>query len=399
MKPFARILRAIPISSELRPREMLQSLRTASEAIQNGEVVCIFAEGQITRIGQLLPFRRGFERIMKDVEAPIIPVALDGVWGSIFSFERGRFLWKLPRRIPYPRHGELRRAAAADGDRRSRCGSACRNCMAKRWAHRKAHMKPLQRAFVRTARRHPFRFAMADARTPRRDASARRSCGRSSWRGGCGRHWAGQEMVGLLLPPSVPGALVNFAALLMGKVPVNLNYTVSEETLASCIRQCGIKTVLTSRAFLEKVKLKVARRDAIFLEEVAARPGVSARSCRALLSACAAAGPRVARDGRWAPSGATQLDDLATVIFSSGSTGDPKGVMLSHYNIGSNVEQLEQVFGLHRARRLRGRPALLPFVRLHGHAVPAGGAGRAAWSTIPTRSTPRPSARWSASTP
>ena len=49
--------------------------------------------------------------------------------------------------------------------------------------------------------------------------------------------WAGQKMVGLLLPPSVPGALVNHAALLLGKVPVNLNYTLSEETLASCIRQ------------------------------------------------------------------------------------------------------------------------------------------------------------------
>ena len=100
--PFARILRCIPISSQLRPREMIRSLRTATEAIQAGEVVCIFAEGQITRIGQLLPFRRGFERIMKGVDAPIVPVNLDGVWGSIFSFDRGRFLWKLPRRIPYP---------------------------------------------------------------------------------------------------------------------------------------------------------------------------------------------------------------------------------------------------------------------------------------------------------
>ncbi len=102
IRPFARILRCIPISSQLRPREMIRSLRTATEAIQQGEVVCIFAEGQITRIGQLLPFRRGFERIMKGIDAPIVPVNLDGIWGSIFSFERGRFLWKLPRRIPYP---------------------------------------------------------------------------------------------------------------------------------------------------------------------------------------------------------------------------------------------------------------------------------------------------------
>ena len=74
----------------------------AAERIREGEVVCIFAEGQITRIGQLLPFRRGLELIMKDVEAPVVPVCLDGVWGSIFSFERGRFFGKLPRSIPYP---------------------------------------------------------------------------------------------------------------------------------------------------------------------------------------------------------------------------------------------------------------------------------------------------------
>ena len=74
---------------------MIKSLQNASDAIKNGEVVCIFAEGQITRIGQMMPFRRGFERIMKDVEAPIIPVALDGVWGSIFSFDRGQVLLEI----------------------------------------------------------------------------------------------------------------------------------------------------------------------------------------------------------------------------------------------------------------------------------------------------------------
>src|SRR5438445_2596592 len=58
-----------------------------------------------------------------------------------------------------------------------------------------------------------------------------------------------------------------------------------------------------------------------------------------------------------------ELDDLATIIFSSGSTGEPKGVMLSHYNIGSNVEQLEQVFGLGRTDRILG---ILPFFHSFG---------------------------------
>ena len=71
-------------------------MQTASDAIRNGEVVCIFAEGQITRIGQLLPFQRGFERIMKNVDAPIIPVALDGVLGSPTSFERGKMVRRFP---------------------------------------------------------------------------------------------------------------------------------------------------------------------------------------------------------------------------------------------------------------------------------------------------------------
>jgi acyl-[acyl-carrier-protein]-phospholipid O-acyltransferase/long-chain-fatty-acid--[acyl-carrier-protein] ligase len=62
MKPFAKIAKVIPISSEQHPREMLHSLKTASDALRNDEIVCIFAEGQITRTGQLLPFRRGMER-------------------------------------------------------------------------------------------------------------------------------------------------------------------------------------------------------------------------------------------------------------------------------------------------------------------------------------------------
>ena len=100
VKPFASVPRVIPIPVEGHPHEIAQALRDCGRAIQAGEVVCVFAEGGITRTGKLQPFRRGFESIMREVEAPIVPMALAGVWGSIFSFAGGKFLWKWPQEFP-----------------------------------------------------------------------------------------------------------------------------------------------------------------------------------------------------------------------------------------------------------------------------------------------------------
>src|SRR2546422_38940 len=266
VKPFAKIMGVIPIASDQGPREMIHSLRMATDALKSGEVVCIFPEGQMTRIGQMLPFRRGMERIIKGVDVPIIPVNLDGVWGSIFSFAGGRFLWKFPRRIPYPvrvTFGKPMPPTSTSMEVRR----AVQDLGAEAFARRKKRMHALWQSFIYTARRHPFRFAMADGQRPRLNyfqalagalVLARR----------LRKLWQGQEMVGVLLPPSVPGALVNFAAILMGKVPVNLDYTISNETLASCAQQCNLKTIVTARVFLEKVKIQPPG-EIIFIEDVA----------------------------------------------------------------------------------------------------------------------------------
>jgi acyl-[acyl-carrier-protein]-phospholipid O-acyltransferase / long-chain-fatty-acid--[acyl-carrier-protein] ligase len=357
VKPFAKIMGVIPISSQLRPREMIQSLRTATQALKDGEIVGIFPEGQMTRIGQMLPFRRGMERIIKGVDAPIIPVNLGGVWGSIFSFERGKFLWKLPRRIPYPvtvTFGKpMPPTSTAQEVRQS-----VQELGAEAYQYRKRYMRPLHRSFVQTARRHPFRFAMADGRTPKLSFGgaltrtvflARRL--RAIWRD--------QKMVGILLPPSVPGALVNLAALLMGKVPVNLNYTASNEVLASCAKQCELKTVITSRAFLERVHIQPPA-PATMLEDLADKPGLLEQVGAALISWLLPV--RLVEKSVGAEK-KVGLDDIATIIFSSGSTGDPKGVVLTHYNVASNVEQLNQVFMLGRHDKILG---ILPFFHSFG---------------------------------
>jgi len=94
-------MKAIPISGENR-REAARAIETAREELRAGHVVCIFAEGSISRTGNLLPFKRGFERIADGVDVPIVPVHLDRLWGSIFSFKGGKFFWKWPERLPYP---------------------------------------------------------------------------------------------------------------------------------------------------------------------------------------------------------------------------------------------------------------------------------------------------------
>ncbi len=357
VKPFARLLRVFPISSRLGPREMLRSLREASQAIRAGQAVGIFAEGQMTRIGQLLPFRRGFELIMKDLDAPIIPVSLDRLWGSLFSFERGAFLWKVPRRIPYPVTVSFGRPMPPDSTHAG-VRQAVQELQTDAFPHRKEWMTPLHRSFLRTARRHPLRFAMADGRTPRlRFGSALLKTLFLARR--LKPVWEGQTRVGILLPPSVAGALVNFAAPLLGKVPVNLNYTASSEILASCARQAGLETVVTSKAFLERVPIQPPGRT-VFLEDLAAAPRWTEKLWAALL---AWAVPVRFVEKMLGADKKVSLDDLATIIFSSGSTGDPKGVLLTHFNIASNIEQMSQVYALRRRDCFLG---ILPFFHAFG---------------------------------
>ena len=359
IKPFAKIWKTIPVSSEQRPRELLTALKTASDAIRNGEVVCIFAEGQITRIGQLLPFRRGIEHIMKNVDAPIIPIALDGVLGGPMSFRRGKFVHLITSRIPHPVTVSFG-APLPPTTTPFAVREAVQELQVAAWTLRREQMQPLHRNFIQMARQHPFRFAFGDATSGKINFGtalvktiflARR----------LKKIWREQKMVGIFLPPSVPGALVNYAAFLCGKVPVNLNYTLTESTLADCVKQCEIKTIITSRKFLEKIKLTPPG-EIIFLEDLAAKASLPEKISAFLLGTFA---PAFLLE-RIFGSAHTGMDDLATIIFSSGSTGEPKGVMLSQFNLLANVNQCGEVIALNESQRLLG---ILPFFHSFGFTV------------------------------
>jgi len=147
-----------------------------------------------------------------------------------------------------------------------------------------------------------------------------------------------QEMVGLMLPASVGGALANIATLAAGRIPVNLNFTAGGDSIAVAIERCRIRTIITSRTFLDKAGI-AATPAMVFLEDI--RKSVTRiDKLTALLHAKLA--PLSMLERAYGPS--ADADPLATVIFSSGSTGVPKGVMLTHRNILSNIDGFADLF-------------------------------------------------------
>jgi acyl-[acyl-carrier-protein]-phospholipid O-acyltransferase/long-chain-fatty-acid--[acyl-carrier-protein] ligase len=172
-----------------------------------------------------------------------------------------------------------------------------------------------------------------------------------------------RRMIGLLLPPSVGGALTNYALMMLGRIAVNLNYTASSEVIASCASQCDIDVVITSKAFVERFpRLEIPGRT-LLLEDVLRAPRLTEKLVSIVLAWFTPQWLLYKATGAERIASKTAIDDLATVIFSSGSTGDPKGVMLTHFNISSNIQQVSQVFMLGGRDKILG---ILPFFHSFG---------------------------------
>ena len=349
LKQLCKLMQVIPVSTKDGKKGLLEFIATSRQALDDGYLVCIFAEGAITRNGMLNRFKGGFERIVRGSVTPIIPVYIGGAWGSILSYAHGKLLSRFPSLLPYRvtvLFGEpLQAGSSAHDVRRAVMELSCA------WFEaRKKRRRPLGELFAKAARENWNRTAMSD--TGGRELSYGKALiGAVALARKLKSLTAGQEMVGVCLPPTVGGALVNIALTLNGTVPVNLNYTASQEGIRSAMAQCGISTVVTSKVFLEKLGTMPEFPGPLYVEELLA--GLTAGDKRrAFIKA------RLMPLRWFARPAGFDADRLATVIFSSGSTGEPKGVMLTHHNILSNLEALRMVF---RATRRDNICSALPF--------------------------------------
>ncbi|MCY2984527.1 MAG: AMP-binding protein [Planctomycetota bacterium] len=175
-----------------------------------------------------------------------------------------------------------------------------------------------------------------------------------------------EKFVGVLLPPTVPGAVANLALTLSGRVAVNLNYTVNNAIVDNCIQQAGIRNILTSRKVMEKFNIQPSA-NLIYIEDMKEHATVGDKGVAWLAA-------------KWLPLsmvysllGLNKLksDDLLTIIFTSGSTGNPKGVPLTMMNVASNIQGFDQVIRVLDSDNFLG---VLPFFHSFGFTVCLWGA-------------------------
>jgi acyl-[acyl-carrier-protein]-phospholipid O-acyltransferase/long-chain-fatty-acid--[acyl-carrier-protein] ligase len=154
-----------------------------------------------------------------------------------------------------------------------------------------------------------------------------------------------EQNIGMLLPTTAGGLLTSMATMVLGKTLVPLNYTAPLDTIISAVEQAELKTVYTSSRFLEKLEQRGIslsplkdRVTLVMLEELQA--GISTWEKLLTLIKCKLFSASRIKKGYCRH---TPIDDTAVILFSSGSEGEPKGVMLSHRNILANIKQVMKI--------------------------------------------------------
>ena len=312
------------------------------ECLNAGDVVGLFPEGAISRTGHLGEFKRGYEQATLDAQGVIVPFYLRGLWGSAFS--------RSSARLRVLRGGGMRRDIVVAFGKPLPLATPAEQLKRRvfdlsidSWERYTQTLETIPEAWLATAKRVKGDLSIAD--TLSGGLSGYRTIAGVLIIAGFVRRYAANQNVGLLLPTSNGGALTNLAVLLRGKTVVNLNYTASPEAIRAAVAKAEIRTVFTSSRFVERLKQRGIDAEAILsevqllkLEDLGA--GLTqARRFWMLLQAVLL--PR--RVLRLLYCKRVPLESPAAILFSSGSEGEPKGVVLSHRNIMGNIKQISDV--------------------------------------------------------
>ncbi len=328
-----RLAGVIPISDENR----FQWLRSAVKALREGELVCVFPEGEISRTGQLMTIRRGFELMARTAKVPVVPAAIDGLWGSVFSFSQNRYLWKSPRLMPTPCCVAFGPPIPYERVDSSAARKALMDLGTLAIDERPTFRRHLGRIVVRSLAGRPGFVALVDRTNGRRELTSAQLIAAVAILTRRIRRTVPEKRVGIVLPPGAGATIANLAVMCAGKVPVNFNFTAGRASAESSIAAAGVVTVISADAMRERLTdFPWPARTVDIRAEIEAAGG---KAAMAPWLAAAWVLPAI-----WIPGlmGVPRVGDRdeATILFTSGSMGAPRGVVLSHRNLISNCVQI-----------------------------------------------------------
>ncbi len=356
LHPFLRVVGCIPIDT----RHPHSAVRAAAKKITEGEIVCLFPEGQLERAGTLLRLRRGYELIARHANAQVIPVWLDRLWGSIFSFQGGEFFRKWPRRVPYPVTVAFGKPLAPDAadiatvrEELLKLGEFC-------YGQRPSLDRHLAEECIRGLKCRRFSTAVIDGVDHSRLTRAK-VLGAAVALSRFLREGFADKRIAIVLPASKGSMVANLAVTLAGKVPVDLNFTMGRAANESCCKHANLRVAISATPFIERVKDFPWPERVLKLDELMPRmkPQIIFWWMLSIL-----APTRLLVRLLQIPKKGGHAE--AILLFTSGSTGEPKGVVLSHRNIVGNVSQFQELLDANKDDAIL---ASLPFFHSFGSTV------------------------------
>ena len=357
---FFKLLGVISVPNTRHAKAMTRFFEDIRNRLAKGEMVCIFPEGAISGNGNIMRFRSGVSHLLpKDVESSVIPVRIGMLRGRLFSIHQG----KLRLTLPYVWPVDITIAVGTPVD-----PGLSAFMLRQRISELGADVEmgpqpgelPIHTAFIKQAKKRPFKKVFVDegGGVSNFEMLIRATLISKKVR----ELNQGGIHVGVLLPNSTAASSVTLGVLMADRTPAMINYSLGQDVALDSCQRAGIKTILTSRRFLDKIKWEQTP-EMICLEDVA--PSITKSDKRkAILTVLTHSWRSLAR--KISPLSCFNLRHQAVLLFSSGSTGKPKAVMLTHRNLNCDIYAFIRVIAWTPKDRIAGN---LPLFHAYGFMI------------------------------